>query len=218
MSDINLTIRAGETIAIVGESGAGKSTLVSMLPRLYEATTGSIEIDQKDINTIDLKALRNQIAYAGQFSMSVHGTIAESICYGNEVSQAELRQAAQQACILDFIDSLPRGFDTVISPNTLSSGQSQRIILARTLLKNLPILIFDEITSAVDQTTEQLIYQALKQIIQGRTTLIISHRFAMVKLAQRILVMKNGRIAEQGTHDELLTQRSDYYELYTQKC
>lgn len=218
LTDINLKIPAGETVAIVGQSGCGKSTLVSMLPRLYEPTNGRIEIDQMNIHDLDVKDLRNQIAYASQFSMSVHGDIAESICYGTEASLTELQRAAQQACILDFIESLPNGFKTIVSPGTLSNGQIQRIILARTLLKNLPILIFDEITSALDQTTEQLIYQALEHIIQGRTTLIISHRFTMVGLAQRILVMKNGRIVEQGTHQELLAKRNEYYALYTRSA
>ncbi|MGU9977282.1 MAG: ATP-binding cassette domain-containing protein, partial [Candidatus Oxydemutatoraceae bacterium WSBS_2016_MAG_OTU14] len=205
-----------ESIAIVGASGSGKSTLVSLIPRLYTSSSGGIYIDGQNIKEINLKQLRSQISYAGQFSMSVHDTIADSIRYGQNASLEEIREAARQAYLLDFIESLPDGFDTPVAQNTLSSGQIQRIILARTLLQNLPILIFDEMTSALDQTTEQKIHATLHQTMQGRTCFIISHRFTVIHLVKRIIVMKGGRIVEQGTHDDLLAQQSEYYKLYTQ--
>ncbi len=214
LSHIHLNISAGETIALVGQSGSGKSTLISLIPRLYEPTSGCIEIDQQDTELWNLQQLRAQIAYAGQFNISMRGTIADNIAYGSDASEAQIRKAAKDAYALEFIEELPQKFATAISNATLSNGQVQRLVLARTLLKDLPILIFDEITSALDKLTEYHIREALCKAIAGRTAIIITHRFTVTRLAHRIIVLKNGQIIEQGTHEELLIKQGEYRNLY----
>lgn len=211
---VNLDIRAGETIVLMGRSGSGKSTLISLIPRLYETVEGSIEIDGQDIGLWDLRQLRAQIAYAGQFTVSMRGSIADNIAYGSNASHEEIRKVAADACALTFIEQLPQQFATPINNATLSSGQIQRLVLARTLLRDMPILIFDEITSALDKPVELRIREALRKAIVGRTTIIITHRFTVTELADRIVVMECGRIAGQGTHQELLAECSEYRNLY----
>lgn len=214
---INLTIAAGETIAFVGPSGAGKTTLCSLLPRFYDIDAGSITIDGIDIRTMTLASLRRQIGIVQQDVFLFSGTIAENIAYGKlDASEAELWEAARRAQLETFIHSLPEGLGTVIGERgvKLSGGQKQRLAIARMFLKNPPILILDEATSALDTQTEVAIQQALIELSKGRTTLVIAHRLATIKNADRIVVVTEQGITEQGKHQELVTAGGVYSRLH----
>ena len=220
LHDINIDIRAGETIALVGPSGGGKTTLASLLPRFYNPTAGQILLDGVDTQEIQLTSLRKQIAYVGQHIILFNDTVASNIAYGaqrREVTTAEIRAAAEKAHALEFIEKLPLQFDTLIGENgvRLSAGQRQRIAIARALIKNAPILILDEATSALDTESEKIVQLALDELRSGRTSLIIAHRLSTIKNADRILAMEDGRIVEAGTHDELLQLNGIYARLYT---
>ena len=216
LSHINLEIQPLETIALVGKSGSGKSTLISLLPRLYECGSGRIEIDGHDIKELSLSKLREQIAYAGQDIVLFNDSITNNIAYGMHASQSQIEEAARQAHALEFIKKLPHGFDTVIGDagGRLSGGERQRIAIARALLKRAPIIIFDEATSALDMTSERLIQSALEEITHQFTMILIAHRFSTMRLASRIVVLEEGHIVEQGTHDKLLAAQGAYYQLY----
>lgn len=217
LNGIDLTIRAGETAALVGPSGAGKTTLCSLLPRFYEIDEGSISIDGTDIRKITLESLRSHIGIVQQDVFLFDGTIRENIAYGKlGASEEEIWEAARQAQLEELILSLEQGMDTLIGERgvKLSGGQKQRLSIARMFLKNPAILILDEATSALDTETEAAIQEALSALSQGRTTLVIAHRLATIKNADRIVVVTEQGITEQGKHDELLAARGIYYRLH----
>lgn len=217
LSNINLTIEKGKTVAIVGPSGAGKSTLCHLIPRFYEIDDGRIMIDGTDIRDIRLKSLRANIGLVQQDVFLFTGTIKDNILYGKpSASEEEVTEAAKKARIHDFIMTLPNGYDTYIGEKgvMLSGGQKQRISIARIFLKNPAILILDEATSALDNETEALVQESLNDLSRGRTSLIIAHRLSTVKNADEILVLTNEGIVERGKHQELLSQDGLYSQLY----
>lgn len=211
---LSLSIKAGETVAFVGPSGAGKTTICSLLPRFYEVTAGAITIDGIDIRDMTLKSLRSHIGIVAQDVFLFAGTIRDNIAYGRlGATEAEIAEAARRARLDDVIAALPAGLDTIIGERgvKLSGGQKQRLAIARIFLKNPPILILDEATSALDTETERAIQQSLADLAQGRTTLIIAHRLATIENANRILVVENGHIVEQGSHVDLITRVDGRY-------
>ncbi|KQQ04449.1 multidrug ABC transporter ATP-binding protein [Methylobacterium sp. Leaf122] len=217
LSAIDLTIHAGETVAFVGPSGAGKTTLLSLIPRFYEAEAGRITIDGHDIRDLTLASLRGQIGIVQQDVFLFAGTIRENIAYGRlRASEAEILDAAARARLDGMIASLPEGLDTVIGERgvKLSGGQKQRLAIARAFLKNPPILILDEATSALDTQTEREIQASLFELAEGRTTLIIAHRLATIRHADRIVVVAENGIVEQGRHDVLLAGDGYYRRLH----
>ncbi|WP_347138175.1 ABC transporter ATP-binding protein [Paracoccus sp. SSK6] len=216
LDDIDLTIRAGETVAFVGPSGAGKTTLLALLPRFYEPTRGRITVDGLALSDMRLNSLRRQIGLVSQDVFLFGGTLRENIGYGRlGATDEEIRQAAAQAQLAQMIDSLPDGLDTVVGERgvMLSGGQKQRVAIARAFLKNPPILILDEATSALDSQTEREIQQALDALAVGRTTLVIAHRLGTIRNADRIVVMQAGRIAEIGSHADLIAKGGIYARL-----
>ena len=217
LHDINLNIEAGSTYAFVGRSGAGKSTIFNLLPRLFDATHGTICIDGRDITDHELNALRNQISVVSQDSVLLSGTVLENISFGREGSSREACVAAAKAAAADdFISKLPNGYETQVDPSkaSFSGGERQRLSIARAILRDAPILMLDEPTSALDAQSEASIRQALNVLSDGRTTLVIAHRLATIMDADQIVVMDQGCIVDQGTHEELLTGGGIYAELY----
>ncbi|MCM3761155.1 ABC transporter ATP-binding protein/permease [Alkalihalobacillus oceani] len=217
LNNISLTISKGETVAFVGPSGAGKTTLCSLLPRFYELSEGGIEVDGVDIRDIKLSSLRSQIGIVQQDVFLFSGSIRENIAYGKlDASDEEILEAARRAQLDEFIRSQPQGLDTVIGERgvKLSGGQKQRLAIARMFLKNPPILILDEATSALDTETEVAIQKSLTELAQGRTTLVIAHRLATIKNADRIIVVTKEGIAEQGRHEELIEKNGIYSRLH----
>ena len=217
LQGINLKVKAGETVAFVGPSGAGKSTICSLIPRFYDVDEGSITIDGIDIRKMTKKSLRSQIGIVQQDVFLFTGTLRENIAYGKlDATDEEIMEAAKKAHIDDFIRSLPEGLDTEVGERgmKLSGGQKQRIAIARTFLKNPPILILDEATSALDTETEMEIQKALDELAENRTTLVIAHRLATIRNADKIFVVTDEGIAEQGSHEELLSQDGLFRKLY----
>lgn len=217
LSNLNLSIEAGKTVALVGSSGAGKTTLCHLIPRFYEIEEGEILIDNIDIRDIKIKSLRKKIGLVQQEVFLFTGTIRDNIIYGNpEANDDEIIEAAKKARIHDFILSLPDGYNTYIGEKgvKLSGGQKQRISIARLFLKNPPILILDEATSALDNETEIMIQKSLEDLSKGRTTLVIAHRLSTIKNADEILVLTSDGIAESGNHEELLKEDNLYAKLY----
>lgn len=217
LSNLNLTIEAGKTIALVGPSGAGKTTLCHLIPRFYETKEGEILLDGKDIRDIKIKSLRKNIGLVQQDVFLFTGTIRENILYGNpEASEDEIIEAAKKASIHDFIMTLPDGYDTDIGEKgvRLSGGQKQRISISRLFLKNPPILVLDEATSALDNETEIMIQKSLEELSRGRTSLVIAHRLSTIKNADEIIVLTEDGIVERGTHEALLDKDRLYASLY----
>jgi subfamily B ATP-binding cassette protein MsbA len=217
LHNVQLEVKAGEILALVGSSGAGKSTLVSLVPRFFDVTSGSIVIDGHDVRDVTMQSLRSQIGVVTQETVLFNDTLRNNIAYGQPaVSQTQVEAAARAALAHDFIMELPAGYETVIGEKgvRLSGGERQRIAIARALLKNAPILILDEATSALDSESEALVQSALQNLMAGRTVIVIAHRLSTVRRADRIVVLENGAIADIGSHEELMQKLGTYRRLY----
>jgi len=217
LENINLAAKPGETIAILGGTGSGKTTLVNLIPRFYDVTKGRVLVDGHDVRDVTLESLRRQIGVVTQETFLFSASLRDNIAYGKPwASEAEIRAAAHAAHIDDFIDSLPNGYDTIIGERGvgLSGGQKQRVAIARALLMDAKILILDESTSSVDVETEMKIQEAFSRLLKDRTSFIIAQRLSTVRNADRIIVLDKGRIAEEGTHDELLRRNGIYTAIY----
>lgn len=213
-NNLNLTIRDGEKVALVGPSGAGKSTITKLLLRLYDVTGGSVRIDGQDIREVTQNSLRSHISYVPQEPILFHRSLAENIRYGRpDATLEEVIEAAKQAHCHEFISNLAEGYDTFVGERgvKLSGGERQRVAIARAILKNAPILILDEATSALDSESEALIQDALRTLMQGKTVIVIAHRLSTIMTMDRIVVIENGAIAAEGTHDQLVTQQGGLY-------
>lgn len=221
LSDIDFTVEAGQTVALVGASGSGKSTLVSLLSRFYQPSSGRILLDGVDITQVPVAALREQVSLVSQNIVLFNDTVYRNIAYGEleNRSEEEVQRAVDLAHARSFIDELPKGLQTVLGDNAqiLSGGQRQRLAIARALLKNSPLLILDEATSALDNESERHIQAALAEVMKNRTTFVIAHRLSTIESADRILVMDQGRIAESGSHSELLARGGRYAMLLQQQ-
>jgi ATP-binding cassette subfamily B protein len=219
LKGINLTIPKGHTVALVGPSGGGKTTFCNLIPRFYEVNEGAITIDGKDIRNLTLESLRRNIGVVQQDVYMFSGTIGENIMYGKPgASMEEVIQAAKLANAHDFIMELEMGYNTFVGERgvKLSGGQKQRVSIARAFLKNPPILILDEATSSLDNESERLVQESLRQLAKGRTTLIIAHRLSTIKNADKIIVLTSNGIEEQGTHQELLEKGGVYASLHSE--
>ncbi|MEC8428057.1 MAG: ATP-binding cassette domain-containing protein, partial [Pseudomonadota bacterium] len=218
LHNLNLDIKAGETIALVGGSGSGKTTLASLIPRFYEFHDGEVSIDNTPIKDYSLASLRQQIALVNQDVVLFNDTVMNNIAYGglSNASEQAVYQAAKMAHALEFIDQMPNGMDTLIGEDgtRLSGGQRQRLAIARALLKDAPILVLDEATSALDTESERAIQSALDELVKGRTTIVIAHRLSTIEGADKIVVMDKGKIVEIGTHKELIAKRGAYARLH----
>jgi ABC-type multidrug transport system fused ATPase/permease subunit len=216
LSDINLTVEAGQTIALVGTTASGKTSLVSLIPRLYDVTAGAVLVDGADVREVDADSLRSQIALVTDDPFLFSATVHENIAYARpDATREQVELAARRAQASEFIDEMPGGYDTLVGERglTVSGGQRQRLAIARALLADPRILILDDATSSVDATTEQEIKEALREVMAGRTTFVIAHRLSTIALADEIVVLERGRICAQGTHDELLQRSSLYREI-----
>jgi ABC-type multidrug transport system fused ATPase/permease subunit len=216
LHDIDLEIEAGSTVALVGAMGSGKTALVSLLPRLYEASTGSVQIDGADVRDVDLVSLRRAIAIVTDDPFLFSATVHENIAYGRpDATREEVVRAAEVAQAAGFIAELPQGYETRVGERglTLSGGQRQRIAIARAVLADPRILVLDDATSSVDASTEQEIKLALRDVMADRTTIVIAHRLSTIALADEIVVLEDGQVAAQGSHDELLDESDLYREI-----
>jgi subfamily B ATP-binding cassette protein MsbA len=217
LKGINLRIRAGEMVALVGVSGVGKSTMADLIPRFYDVTAGAITMDNIDIRDLTLRTLRHQIGLVSQHTFLFNDTVRNNISYGDpERSMDAIMAAAKAAYAHDFIMALPKGYETDIGEMglQLSGGQRQRLAIARALLKDAPILILDEATSALDSESERSVQNALDNLMTRRTTLVVAHRLSTIRRANRIVVLVGGKIAEQGSHEQLMARKQEYSRLY----
>ena len=217
ISDLNLTVEPGQVVAIVGHTGAGKTTIVNLLMRFYEIDSGKIRIDGKDIRHITRKNLRKLYGMVLQDTWLFNGTVRDNIAYSKtDATDEEIYDAAKKACAHEFILSLPNGYNTVVGEDAgnISQGQKQLITIARTILSDPTILIFDEATSSVDTKTEKMVQEAMNTLTQGKTSFVIAHRLSTIREADVILVMENGAIIESGTHEELMKKKGAYHTLY----
>ncbi len=217
LRDVSFTIKQGELVGIVGPTGGGKSTVVSLVPRFYDPTSGSVSLDGVDLREYKLHSLRSQISFVLQDTILFRGTIRDNIAYGRPgATQEEIEEAAKLANADEFISRMPHGYDTMVGERglTLSGGQRQRIGIARAVIRNTPILILDEPTAALDTESERLVIEALERLMKGRTVITIAHRLSTIRDADKIIVLKAGVVAEQGTHQELLDLGGIYAELH----
>jgi len=216
LRDVSFTIAAGQSVGVVGTTGGGKSTIVSLIPRFYDATQGSVKIDGVEVRDYRLHGLRRSIGFVLQDTVLFRGTVRENIAYGRpSATHEEIVEAARLANAEEFIARMPNGYDTLVGERglTLSGGQRQRIGIARAVIRRNPILILDEPTAALDTESEKLVIDALERLMEGRTTITIAHRLSTIRRADKIIVLSDGIVAEEGTHDELLAQNGVYAEL-----
>jgi len=217
LKNINLDVKPGEILALVGMSGGGKTSLVNLIPRFFDVTKGAVKINGTDIRKTSISDLRKQVAIVTQEPILFNDTIRKNISYGKpDATDQEIVEAAKAAYIYKFVQSLPNGFDTVIGElgSRLSGGEKQRMCIARALLKDAPILILDEATASLDTESERLVQKALENLMKGRTSFVIAHRLSTIAYANRIVVLVGGQIVEEGSHEELLEQKGEYYNLY----
>jgi len=217
LEHVNFTVKPGQLVALLGGSGSGKSTIAHLLARFYDVSSGRITVDGVDIRDVTLASLRKNVVTAQQDIFLFSSTIRDNIAYGAvDADMEQIVTVAKAAHLHDFIESLPDGYDTWVGERglTLSGGEKQRLAIARTLLINPSVLILDDSTSSVDAETEHLIRQALNRLIEGRTTFIITHRLPIIKNADLILMLKDGQVAEQGKHSELMDMKGLYYQVY----
>lgn len=218
LRDISFDVRPGEVVALVGSSGAGKTTVASLVPRLYDVSAGSILVDGHDVRRVELLSLRSQMGVVPQETTLFSGTIADNILYGRpEATPEEMQEAARKANAAEFIEGMPESYNTLVGERgvKLSGGQRQRIAIARALLRDPRILILDEATSSLDAESESLVQEALEILMENRTTLVIAHRLSTIRKADRILVLQQGRVVEEGAHDELMAREGHYAKLYS---
>ena len=217
LKNVSFRIEPGQTAALVGPTGAGKTSIISLIPRFYDPTAGRLKIDGQDIRNFQQKSLRQQISFVLQETLLFHGPLWQNIAYGKpEASRAEILRAAELANAKEFIEKMPDGYDTIIGERgvTLSGGQRQRIAIARAVIRNTPILILDEPTSGLDAASEQLVFEALDRLMEGKTSIVIAHRLSTIRRADVIFVVQDGAIVESGKHDELSKSGGLYSKLY----
>jgi subfamily B ATP-binding cassette protein MsbA len=210
-------VEPGELVALVGPTGAGKSTIISLIPRFYDPVAGKVKIDGVDIRTYTQKSVRQQLSFVLQETVLFHAPVWQNIAYGKpEATRAEILRAAKAANADEFIEKMPQGYDTPIGERgvTLSGGQRQRIAIARAVIRDTPILILDEPTSGLDASSEQLVFEALDRLMEGRTAIVIAHRLLTIRRANKIFVIADGGIVESGKHEELLKRGGIYAELH----
>jgi subfamily B ATP-binding cassette protein MsbA len=217
LREVTFHIQPGQMVGVVGPTGGGKSTIVSLIPRFYDPTAGSIHVDGVDIRDYKLQGLRNNIGYVLQETMLFQGTVRENIAYGRAgATEEEIMNAAKLADVDEFVSRMPHGYDSIVGErgDTLSGGQRQRIGIARAIIRDNPILILDEPTAALDTESESMVVRALERLMKGRTVITIAHRLSTIRNSDLIIVLKEGVVAEQGTHDQLMKLNGAYAELY----